>query len=203
MKNDLIAWFPRERRRKVRYGHRALRRLSAWAMNCGAEISPGTILGNSPLGFWHTRLPFFGGDLDGRCVPKNLRKSVVEQFISGAAEMKSHCLSCNGFETPLRVVCMIELPCLTASNITIFTNDSYVEKFIHQGCRYKNWTLLPPQRDLPREWGLALPTQLPCVGIEQTFHRSDTTPSGVYRSELWFFGDVLDFLGLIGSNSVR
>lgn len=134
-------------------------------------------------GYWHMHLPVAQDLIDSSNTPQSVRKLCVQTLI----DRVEHLVKAKPkTEESSRVVGSIDLPNLWDSQITVFFDQSYFEEFFDRDSDEQRWIPLPPNRNIAREWGLEVPSDLKIKGYKEEIHDEDYDHVG----EIWFIGEL-------------
>ena len=93
-----------------------------------------------------------------------------------------------------RVVALIALPGMFASQVCIFFDPEYFRTFANRTHPSQSWTALPPGRSLAREWDLALPPGFKEQGFREVIREPAEHDPGTfevtYEGEIWMITDM-------------
>lgn len=134
-------------------------------------------------GYWDYKIPVHQGAVDGPRASHAFRQTCVEMLLLGCTILRTRKPTSASF---VRVVAVVTLPELFASNLTVFFDESYHQEFFLRSRSWQTWTPLPPGRSLLREWAIPKHFTLPERGYRETIDGDDYHHEG----EIWFYGDV-------------
>jgi hypothetical protein len=136
--------------------------------------------------YWNKRLPVPQTFIDSTNTPHSVRRLCMQTMIDRAeflAQSKPNHL------TNSRVCCLIDLPALFFSEVTIFFSESYFQTFFDRNRSWQKWTIIQ-DKNLAKEYNLRVPTNFQVRGYQVSHYLDDNDPNILtYTGETWFIGE--------------
>lgn len=172
--------------KKIRGRKRLARRLDAFAEECRSGFPVEQLLADgSGRGYWHAHVPLPNVALVGPHARRALRRKVVSTLLS----IGEHLVRIKPAEPDCaRVVVVLDLPDLAASQIIVFFSDAYFDAFWSRTSPDQTWIPLSPARSLVREWGITIPAPF----LERGFREVLSDDGVTTTSEIWAIGELAD-----------
>ena len=133
-------------------------------------------------GYWHLHLPCSQEFISSDKTPSSIKKICIQTLVNRTKHLID--LKPSSSEK-FRVMAAINIPDIGSSQIIIFLGDSHYNGFFDRDNEEQQWTLLPKERDLSREWHLGLPDDMTIWG----YHEKIFDDGDLYENELWFIGE--------------
>ena len=133
-------------------------------------------------GYWHLHLPT-SSSIDAEKTPFSIRKTCVQTLIDRAHYLRS-VKPMTRF--PTRVVACISLPKLFDAQLIVFFGSPYYDTFFDRDSPLQQWTRLPQERSLVREWNVDIPSGFIEIGYQERIRDTHYRHDG----ELWFIGEL-------------
>ena len=135
--------------------------------------------------YWHVHLPVDQSFVDSRQIPKSVKKLCMQTMLDRACFLAAHKDSTEYG----RVLCLISLPDLWASEIIIFYSHSYYESFFN---RNTVWQKLIPlgNQAIVKEYNLHIPYNFQVKGYKHECFDEDNTNILTYSGEIWAIGEL-------------
>ncbi|MGE7623894.1 DUF3916 domain-containing protein [Viridibacillus sp. NPDC096237] len=134
-------------------------------------------------GYWHLHLPVSETFIDSNKTPFGIKRLCMQTLINQVEYLIS--IKPKSEET-LRVVAAIDWPRLFSSQIIVFKGEEHYKGFFDRNDEQQKWTLLSDERDLQREMGLSVPSNLQITGFNEQIFDEDYYHEG----EIWFIGEL-------------
>lgn len=125
---------------------------------------------HTPRGWWISEGKTYGGIKTAFC-KKWLEKTA--EIIKSKPENGRFC----------RVTASVTAPGFWNSQITIFYDEDYYNTFFHRKGPYQTWTAIE-NKSFAKERGIDTPL------AERGYIEILSDEEGVYRSEIWFYGEI-------------
>lgn len=135
-------------------------------------------------GYYHAHLPVAQSLIDSKNTSRSIRKLCIQTLIDAARDLEK---IKPAFGVTTRIVVAIDFPNLWDSQLIVFYGQDYFDKFFCRNTKEQEWTVLPSERDIKREWGLEIPKQFSVRGYKEEILDEDYSHVG----EVWFIGEVL------------
>lgn len=135
--------------------------------------------------FWHEHLPVPQAFIDSTNTPHSVRRLCMQTMIDRTnflAQSKPKHL------TNSRVCCLINLPDLFFSEVTIFFSESYFQTFFNRKGPWQKWTPIQ-DKDLTKEYNLTVPANFQVRGYKDEASDDDDPNILAYTGEVWFIGE--------------
>lgn len=136
--------------------------------------------------YWHCHLPVAQSFIDSTHTPRSVRKLCIQAMIDRANFLAQHkhqtAINC-------RVICLVSLPDLWASEIIIFFTQDYFEKFFNRNSPWQKWILLN-DRDITKEYNLIIPNSFQVKGYKHEGYDEDNPKFLTYTGEIWAIGEL-------------
>ena len=161
---------------------RALRALRAWAAALGEDWD---WLPYEGRGYFHWKIPVSYALVSGRSARLAIQTRCAQVLIDAAVALAAR--------KPkdlrhTRVVAIINLPDLFASEVCVFFEEAYFEGFAPRDSEDQAWT--PMDDSLARRWGLQLPKGFGETGYRTVTRDTDYGSDRVEEGEVWMIGEV-------------
>ncbi len=114
-------------------------------------------------GFWHLHLPLAENFIDSNATPRSVRRLCVQTLLERAFHLATLAPQ-NEFS---RVVVVVSVHDLHASQIIVFFSEDYFDSFFVREDEKQKWLPLKPKRSLRKEWSLSLPAGFQEKGFRQ------------------------------------
>ncbi|HYF53035.1 MAG TPA: DUF3916 domain-containing protein [Salinarimonas sp.] len=166
---------------------RELRALERWARRLGEAFPDGTV-----ADIHHDwKLPVAGALVDPPTTSRAIQARAAQALLDGAARLLAARPRDRSND---RVTVLITLPEMFPSRICVFYDQEYFATFTTRTGRYQQWTLLPPERSLAREWGLNMSPSFREQGYREVIWSEAEDGMErlvqVHDGEVWFVVDV-------------
>jgi hypothetical protein len=142
-------------------------------------------LQDSTEDYWHIHLPVAQSFIDSKNTPRSVRRLCMQTMINRAAFLSQNKPES---EAACHVCCLISLPELWASEITIFYTQSYFQDFFERNSMYEKWTLIK-NRDFAKEHKILIPTNFQVKGYKVECFDDDDPSILTYTGEIWYIGE--------------
>lgn len=135
--------------------------------------------------FWHEHLPVAQAFIDSKNTPNCVRRLCMQTMIDRAiflAQNKPKHL------THSRVCCLIGLPDLFSSQLTIFFSENYFQNFFNRQGPWQKWTPIQDKK-LTKTYNLMVPSNFQVRGFREEVFDDDDPNTLVHTEEVWFIGE--------------
>lgn len=136
--------------------------------------------------YWHCHLPISQSFIDSKHTPRSVRKLCMQTMIDRANFLAQHKHHAN---KNYRVLCLVSLPNLWASEITIFFTQSYFENFFNRNTPWQKWAQLN-NRNIVKEYNLIIPSNFQVKGYKHECFDEDDPQKLTYSGETWAIGEL-------------
>ncbi len=140
---------------------------------------------DSTENYWQIHLPVAQAFIDSKNTPPSVRHLCMQTMINRANFLAQN--KPESIET-CRVCCLISLPELWASEITIFYTQSYFQDFFERNSPYEKLTPING-RNIAKEHNLIIPTNFQVKGYKQEYFDDDNPTILTYTGEIWYIGE--------------
>ena len=161
---------------------RVLRAFREWAAALGEDWDWAPYEGR---GYFHWKIPVSYAFVSGKGARLAIQTRCVQVLIDAAAALAARKPKSLRHT---RVVAIINLPDLFASEVCVFFEEAYFEGFAPRDSEDQTWTAIGDS--LAYRWGLQLPTGFGEVGYSTVTRDVDYGSNRVEEGEVWMFGDV-------------
>lgn len=167
--------------KKLRGIPRRLRALKRWRDEFQGYFPN---LGSDIDGYWNVKIPVHLALVEGRQTNEKIQAECAQAMIDAAYSIYQ---AKPETESTMRVTCSIVLPSMFASELCIYTSESYFKEHTTVGDgRFGKISLLD-NRSLCKEWGLELPKGFSELGVSILDEDDEGNP---FYQENWFFGEL-------------
>lgn len=161
---------------------RGLRRKCRNMVNLLAQQTVAFPLPHRGGAYWHLHLPVARDFIDTTATPSGVRRLCVQTLIDRAFHLVS--IAPNDLNT--RVIVAVCLPELWRSQIIVFFGSEYYDSFFNRDSEDQNWTPLPKNRSLEREWNLRVSDGFSQRGYKEELHDTNFA----FVGEIWLIGQL-------------
>jgi hypothetical protein len=171
----------------LRRVERQVRAVERWARSFEAVFPEGSEAdGNA---HWH--LPVDQRLVDPATATASVQARCAQALITGAALVSA---ARPHEKAHMRVAALIDLPSLFMSQICVFFDPAYFRGFTDRTHECQQWTPLPPERSLARDWNLDLPPGFVERGFHEIIRDRDADDRHrlvvTHEGEIWMFADT-------------
>uniref|UniRef100_B0T521 DUF3916 domain-containing protein n=1 Tax=Caulobacter sp. (strain K31) TaxID=366602 RepID=B0T521_CAUSK len=161
---------------------RALRGLREWAAGLGEGWD---WLPYEGRGYFHWKIPVGRSLVSGRRARLAVQTRCAQVLIDAAAALAARKPKTLRHT---RVVAIIDLPDMFASEICVFFEEAYFEEFAPRNSEDQTWTLSGDT--LARRWNLRTPQGFSEIGYHTVTRDTDFDPPRSEEGEVWMIGEV-------------
>ncbi len=161
---------------------RALRALRVWAAALGEDWDWRPYEG---CGYFHWKIPVGRALVSGRGARLAIQSRCVQVLIDAAADLAARKPKSLRHT---RVVAVINLPDLFASEVCVFFEQAYFKDFAPRDSADQAW--MPIDDSLARRWDLQAPEDFGEVGYRTVTRDIDYGSNRVDEGEVWMIGEV-------------
>ena len=131
--------------------------------------------------YWHLHLPVPHAFIDSQTTPKAVQRLCAQMLIDCAYHLTQ--IASPSPQT-IRIVAAITLPEMWPSQLIVFFDSDYFDKFFDRNTDHQRWSLL--EKSLIKQWHLSLPDGF----SERAYHEERLEEDATYKSTLWFIGQL-------------
>ncbi len=136
--------------------------------------------------YWHYHLPVAQSFIDSKHTPQSVRRLCIQTMIDRTQFLSQHkpknAKSC-------RVLCLVCLPDLWSSVITIFSSQNYFIHFFDRNNPWQRWTPLI-HKDIAKEYNLIIPSNFQVKSYKHECFDDDNPSIVTYVGEIWAIGEL-------------
>jgi hypothetical protein len=167
--------------KKLRGIPRRIRSLKKWALSF-ENYFPKELVPTERYYNW--KIPVIRSLVEGKQSNIELKSMCAQQLINAAYFLY---LSKPEGALSYRVTCCVMLPEMFSSELCIFTSEEYFQEHTNKGTNSFGEISIISNKSLANEMGLVLPIGFHELGVLRTYIDEGV----VYRSECWYFGEVI------------